>query len=256
MNRHYEIWFFDMDGDLSRPRVRHAPDLETASNVAQAFLEPRPPGRAACLLIEYTDGVITAMKVPAYAKPRDELFAAMMVVYANLQAGSPPSGKPPSSKPPSSTRRPKKRAGKKAASFKPGGVYATKATGGTRTVREPAKKKRPAKRPTSVGSLLGAIRERPEPKIKAQRFNPGQLLSTTAVQRAVPREVIVRALKRFATGDWGEVTPRQAKSNNRATQRPGVDMILGIYQAPDGTVFWIKTEYDWSVTTVYLPEEN
>lgn len=59
-------------------------------------------------------------------------------------------------------------------------------------------------------------------------------------------------LQRHRAGDWGDLDPEDARSNDEAVKAG--DRILSAY-THEGVKFWIITEADRSVTTFLLPEE-
>jgi hypothetical protein len=86
-------------------------------------------------------------------------------------------------------------------------------------------------------------------------FNPGRIVSTPgalAVLEANPYRLF-NLLKRHLAGDWGEVPPEDAQSNQDALATGA--RLLSSYPQPCGARIWIITEADRSVTTVLLPEE-
>jgi hypothetical protein len=90
----------------------------------------------------------------------------------------------------------------------------------------------------------------------APRFPLGRLVATLGALAAF---VAVGAtplgyLTRHAGGDWGDVDANDHRANDRAL-REG-ERLFSAYTLPDGTRVWIITEWDRSLTTVLLPEEN
>ncbi len=83
-------------------------------------------------------------------------------------------------------------------------------------------------------------------------FHLGKVVATPSVLKAVPDSVIYAALGRHLRGDWGDVCEDDWKENDNAVKNG--ERVLS-YRAPDGTKFWIITEWDRSYTTVLLPEE-
>lgn len=85
------------------------------------------------------------------------------------------------------------------------------------------------------------------------KFQLGALVATQGCIAEVPDADIQAALHRHANGDWGDVCAEDKGLNDQAL----IDntRLLSVYKAADGTVFWIITEWDRSVTTVLLPEE-
>ena len=83
-------------------------------------------------------------------------------------------------------------------------------------------------------------------------FSPGQVFKTPGVSD-IPQEVLLSALKRHLSGDWGDLSEGDKRLNDEAVKDG--DRILSAYRAPDGTKFWIITESDRSATTFLLPDE-
>ena len=83
-------------------------------------------------------------------------------------------------------------------------------------------------------------------------FSPGQVFKTPGAAD-IPQTVLLAALKRHLSGDWGDVSEDDKQSNDEAVKDG--DRILSAYHAPDGTKFWIITESDRSATTFLLPDE-
>jgi len=82
-------------------------------------------------------------------------------------------------------------------------------------------------------------------------------LGRTVVARDA-REVLTdydinSALLRHRSGDWGNVSESDWKSNDNAVKRG--DRVLSSYLSLDGVEFWVITEHDRSYTTTLLPEE-
>lgn len=92
-----------------------------------------------------------------------------------------------------------------------------------------------------------------DPRIGPSKFVLGRLLMTPAVQESVPPSEVMRALRRHAQGDWGELDREDASANERAL----VDgaRILSAYRSEAGVKFWVITEADRSSTTVLLPRD-
>lgn len=81
----------------------------------------------------------------------------------------------------------------------------------------------------------------------------GRTVATPAALGAVSQPDIVAALRRHASGDWGEVDPDDRAANDDAL-RSG-ERLLSVYQSATGTTFWVLTEADRSATTVLLPDD-
>lgn len=81
----------------------------------------------------------------------------------------------------------------------------------------------------------------------------GQLVITPAAASALAQPDVVTALRRHASGDWGEVDDHD-RSANDAALTDGT-RLLSAYTSAGGTAFWVVTEADRSVTTVLLPDD-
>ena len=81
----------------------------------------------------------------------------------------------------------------------------------------------------------------------------GRVVATPGVLDAVPEDYVLNALYRHASGEWGVVCEEDRKQNDYAAAHD--ERVHSAYLAPDGTKFWIITEWDRSCTTVLLPEE-
>ncbi len=84
------------------------------------------------------------------------------------------------------------------------------------------------------------------------KFPLGEIVITSNAAARLKRAAVRKALTRHASGDWGDVCPDDAKSNEEALKHSG--RLLSVYGT--GTEkFWIITECDRSVTTVLMPED-
>ena len=83
-------------------------------------------------------------------------------------------------------------------------------------------------------------------------FPLGQVVITANASLRLATEMVITALRRHASGDWGDVPPENAIANNEALHRGG--RVLSAFGKDDGR-FWIITEADRSVTTVLLPQD-
>ena len=81
----------------------------------------------------------------------------------------------------------------------------------------------------------------------------GRTVATPAALAAVSPLDIAAALRRHASGDWGEVDPDDRAANDAAV-RSG-ERLLSVYRSATGTTFWVLTEADRSATTVLLPDD-
>ena len=85
------------------------------------------------------------------------------------------------------------------------------------------------------------------------KFNTGPLYVTAGIERKLSTRVILHALARHVTGDWGDLDEEDCRANDESV-RVG-SRILSAYVDPHQTRFWIITEADRSSTTILLPEE-
>ena len=83
-------------------------------------------------------------------------------------------------------------------------------------------------------------------------FSPGSVVATQGAAE-IPMAILMFALKRHLSGDWGDVSDGDKELTDEAVKNG--DRILSAYHAPDGTKFWIITESDRSATTFLLPDE-
>ena len=71
-------------------------------------------------------------------------------------------------------------------------------------------------------------------------FELGRFLTTPGAMEEVPYEELVAALRRHASGDWGEVDAEDARANEQALKssrgQPGA---FGLEHHPEG-VFFVK----------------
>lgn len=84
-------------------------------------------------------------------------------------------------------------------------------------------------------------------------FSLGRTVATPHVLDTVPQEEIFAALRRHQNCDWGDVSPQDKWSNDRAVK--GEERLFSVYHSKKGIKFWIITEWDRSATTVLLPED-
>lgn len=91
------------------------------------------------------------------------------------------------------------------------------------------------------------------------KFELGRIVCTAGVHVKTTEEekfdqFIKNSLDRYVTCDWGDTCEEDARTNNQALVDG--ERILAVYTYPaDGTVIWIITERDRSVTTILFPSE-
>ena len=84
------------------------------------------------------------------------------------------------------------------------------------------------------------------------RFGLGQMVITASASLRLSTEEVLTALRRHASGDWGDLCPEDAMANDEALRQGG--RLLSAYGQGECR-FWIITEADRSVTTVLLPDD-
>ena len=89
------------------------------------------------------------------------------------------------------------------------------------------------------------------------KFDTGQVVCTTNLQNKVGEDnmssVVSRALARHISGDWGDLSEEDKKSNDKALKDG--ERIMSAYNTENNIRIWVITEWDRSVTTVLLPED-
>jgi len=81
----------------------------------------------------------------------------------------------------------------------------------------------------------------------------GNLYATRNASEQIPLDVMLTALHRHSSGDWGEVGPEDWQENDHAIKTG--ERLLSAYISPGGTRFLIITERDRSTTTILLPQD-
>lgn len=87
---------------------------------------------------------------------------------------------------------------------------------------------------------------------RTARFSLGQTVITANASLRLKTEEVLTALKRHASGDWGDLCPEDSLANDDALQHGG--RLFSAYGQGDSR-FWIITEADRSATTVLLPDD-
>jgi hypothetical protein len=85
------------------------------------------------------------------------------------------------------------------------------------------------------------------------KFPLGTIVITSSAQRTLSDTDVFTALSRHVCGDWGDVGKEDWEENEFSLNLRL--RLFSVYQAADGTKFWIITEADRSATTVLLPED-
>jgi hypothetical protein len=83
-------------------------------------------------------------------------------------------------------------------------------------------------------------------------FTLGQLAVTANASVRLTTEEVLAALRRHASGDWGDLRPEDSMANAAALRHGG--RLFSAYGQGEHR-FWIITEADRSVTTILLPDD-
>ena len=84
------------------------------------------------------------------------------------------------------------------------------------------------------------------------KFRLGRTVATSGAIAEVPMDAIYEAFARHERGDWGEMPPEDKKLNEEALEQGG--RLVSKWNA-QGTMFYLITEADRSLTTALLVEE-
>lgn len=85
------------------------------------------------------------------------------------------------------------------------------------------------------------------------RFSLGQVVVAANASARLKTEEVLTALRRHASGDWGDRCPDDTLANDTVLREGG--RLLSAYGQGEQR-FWIITEADYSVTTILLSEDN
>ena len=107
-----------------------------------------------------------------------------------------------------------------------------------------------ARTPLSLKDAQPPAFARPRPSVS---FPLGQTVITPNAAASVEHADVLSALRRHASGDWGELGEEDRAANDRALVEG--TRLLSAYRSSKGIRFWIITEADRSVTTILLPED-
>ena len=89
--------------------------------------------------------------------------------------------------------------------------------------------------------------------MNSQKFNLGRLLITANAASSLDAGSVADAVRRHASGDWGDLDAHDVRENERSTRNGW--RVLSSYPVGEGRV-WVITEADRAVTTILLPDEN
>jgi hypothetical protein len=84
------------------------------------------------------------------------------------------------------------------------------------------------------------------------KFPLGRVVATPDALEQLTQTDILTALRRHASGDWGDCCEEDRQENELSLEKGF--RILSVYYSERGKKFWIITEADRSATTVLLPE--
>jgi hypothetical protein len=85
------------------------------------------------------------------------------------------------------------------------------------------------------------------------RFRLGRIVATPHALAKLTQPDILLAIQRHQAGDWGDISPEDARENELSLQEGF--RLLSVYHSSAGVKFWLITEADRSVTTVLLPQD-
>lgn len=83
-------------------------------------------------------------------------------------------------------------------------------------------------------------------------FPLGQVAITGNASLRLMTKEVVAALRRHASGDWGDLCPEDTLANDDALRQGG--RLFSAYGQGEHR-FWVITEADYSATTVLLPDD-
>jgi hypothetical protein len=90
-------------------------------------------------------------------------------------------------------------------------------------------------------------------EITTSSFSLGDIVATKAASEVIPKSEITEAIERHASGDWGDVAEEDKMNNDLALEKQG--RLVSGYATQAGTKFWLITESDRSVTTIFLTND-
>src|ERR1043165_5629204 len=83
------------------------------------------------------------------------------------------------------------------------------------------------------------------------KFPLGRLVITSAALETLPIDDVENAVRKHASGDWGELEDEDQAANEQALVT-GL-RLFSVYRTACGIRFYIITEWDSSVHTILLP---
>jgi hypothetical protein len=88
---------------------------------------------------------------------------------------------------------------------------------------------------------------------QSELFPLGRMVVTANANNILAADDINAAIERHKSGDWGDVSDSDRRSNDNALKLGS--RVLSIYNGSNDEKFWIITEADRSYTTVLMPED-
>ena len=88
--------------------------------------------------------------------------------------------------------------------------------------------------------------------LESPKFPLGDMVITSNAAAKLDQAVVNDALRRHASGDWGELCPEDVEQNEFGLKHG--ERLFSAYGKGENR-FWIITERDRSVTTVLMPED-
>lgn len=81
-------------------------------------------------------------------------------------------------------------------------------------------------------------------------------ISTEGARQHLNDEDIWSLYRRFIKQDWGNIRFQEDIDRNERNAKRERGILLGIYQAPDGTPIWIQQNHRYAPPTLMLPAER
>ena len=92
--------------------------------------------------------------------------------------------------------------------------------------------------------------------VTGTEFELGTVVATSNLQERLgdkAHRLLPKIIARHSAGDWGDVSPEDAKMNDAALKTDC--RIMSVYKVKDDLEIWAITEADRSSTTLLLPED-
>ena len=89
--------------------------------------------------------------------------------------------------------------------------------------------------------------------LRRPKLNLGRIVITSNAHAILSADDVRSALRRHQSGDWGDVSAEDWKTNEQSVRDQG--MVLSAYESSSGRKFWVISDPGHEVTTVLLPED-